>query len=232
MLKKPRLQHTGLAHSDLTPKERQHEQIRQWLANEQSDPARALEIKEQNITNKQIWRKCKREETEKTQQTVCPSTQGNPPKKCRQASPTEALCDIAGPSDSMHTLILIDSVLLNQEASIVTGTLHLMCDVKVMVNIPDFLIYLLSPPYIQTPPSPTLSVLTDLDSCDLSMPIIGSQVHEQSETVQWCDGSTIILPCIIKDGINICQEDANAVSFLCHFQSPSPRHHKYHPSML
>jgi hypothetical protein len=88
-----------------------------------------------------------------------------------------------------------------------------MCDVKVMVETPDSLIYLLSPSHIQTPPSPTLSVFTDLDSCDLLMPIIGSQVHEQSETVQWCDRSTTILPCIMKDGINICQEDANAVSF-------------------
>ncbi|KAG1875688.1 hypothetical protein F4604DRAFT_1680588 [Suillus subluteus] len=114
----------------------QHKQIRQWLANEKSDPVRALEIKEQNTTNKRAWRKCKREEMEKTRQTAGTSTQGNSPQKQCQALPTEASSDIAGPSNSAHDPIptaetpsgldgpsnsthgpiAINPVLLNQEA--------------------------------------------------------------------------------------------------------------------
>ncbi|KAG1803282.1 uncharacterized protein BJ212DRAFT_1487072 [Suillus subaureus] len=203
MIKKPRLQHTNLTHSDLTPEERQCEWIRQWLANEKSDPVRALQIKECNTTNKQAWRKCKRKETEKTQQTTYASTQGNPPQKQCWPSPTEASSNIArpsnsahdpiptaempssldGPSNSMHGPIPINPILLNQEAPIVAGTPHLMCDIEVMTDTSDSLIYLPSPPHVQTSPSPALSVFTDLDSHDLSMPIIGSQVHKQSEIV-------------------------------------------------
>ncbi|KAG2030616.1 hypothetical protein BDR03DRAFT_986982 [Suillus americanus] len=91
-----------------------------------------------------------------------------------------------GPSNSTHGPIPIDPVLLNQEAPIATGTPHLMCDVKVMTDTPDSLIHSPRPPHVHTCPSPTMSVLTDVDSHDLSTPIIGSQVHKQSETVQ-CD---------------------------------------------
>ncbi|KAG2063592.1 hypothetical protein BDR04DRAFT_1123159 [Suillus decipiens] len=129
---------------------------------------------------------------------------------------------IDGPPNSMHGPIPIDPILLNQEAPIVTGTPCLMCDVEVMTDTHDPLIHSPSPPHIQTPPSPALSVLTDLDSHDLYTSIIGSQVHEQSETVQWCDGSTTVLPCIMKDGINICQEDANVVSFFASLPESLP----------
>lgn len=234
MLKKPRLQHTDLPHSDLTPKERQHKWIRQWLSNEKSDPVRALEIKDRNTAKKRAWRKHKREEMEKIWQTTCTSIKGNPPQKWCQASPTEAYSNIAGPSNSahdsiptaktpsgpsnsMHEPIPIDPVLLNQEAPIVTGAPHLMCDVKVMTDTPDSLIHSPSHLHVQTSPSLTLSVLTDLDSCDLSTSIIGSQVHEQLETVQWCNGSTTVLPCI-----NICQEDANGVSFFASLPESLP----------
>jgi hypothetical protein len=58
-----------------------------------------------------------------------------------------------------------------------------------------------------------LSALTDLDSKDLATLIISEQVHELSETVQWSDGSITVLSCIMKNGANIIQDDANAVSF-------------------
>jgi hypothetical protein len=52
---------------------------------------------------------------------------------------------------------------------------------------------------------------------DLATSIIGKQVHEQSKTVQWSDGSTTVLPCIMKDGINILQDDADAVALFASF---------------
>jgi hypothetical protein len=76
-----------------------------------------------------------------------------------------------------------------------------MCDAAVMMDTLNTPIHSPSPPHVQT-----------LLSRDLATPIIGSQVDKQSETVQWCDGSTTVLPCLMKDGINILQEDANAVS--------------------
>jgi hypothetical protein len=88
-----------------------------------------------------------------------------------------------------------------------------MCDIAVITDIPNSLINLPSIPDDQVYPSPILSVLTDLDFCDLANPIIGSQVHKQSDTIQWVDRSITILPCIMKDSINICKEDTYVVLF-------------------
>lgn len=223
MVQKPRLKHADLAESDLTPKERQAERTRRWLINEKLDPDRALELKARNTENKRDWRRRQKElqeqEKEKNKENAPASTEGKPPRKRRRVSRTEASSNIsgpsnpvhdpipiaempsglAGPSNSTHQHIPIDPVLLNQETPLVTGTPSLMCDVAVMTDIPDTPIH--SPPHVQTP-----------ISRDLATPIIGSQVDEQSETVQWCDGSTTVLPCLMRGGINILQEDADAVS--------------------
>jgi hypothetical protein len=81
--------------------------------------------------------------------------------------------------------------------------------------------------YFQTPPSLTLSTLTNLDSMDLATSIIGKQVHKQSKTVQWSDGSTTVLPCIMKDSINILQDDADAVALFVSLPESKPETSKY-----
>ncbi|KAG2063199.1 hypothetical protein BDR04DRAFT_1164120 [Suillus decipiens] len=103
--------------------------------------------------------------------------------------------------------------ILNHETPITSTTPRLLCDVEAMTDTPNALIIPASNPDDQVHPSPALSALTDLDSRDLATTIIGSQVDQESGTVQWSDGSTTVLPCIMKNNINICQNDADAVSF-------------------
>ncbi|KAG2358820.1 hypothetical protein BDR07DRAFT_1379141 [Suillus spraguei] len=73
--------------------------------------------------------------------------------------------------------------------------------VEVMTDIPESLVDTNTLPNDRHPPSPTLSALTELDSHDLATPIIGSQVHAHSETIQWSDGSTTVLPCIMRNNV-------------------------------
>jgi hypothetical protein len=58
------------------------------------------------------------------------------------------------------------------------------------------------------------SILSDLSDIelDLAADLIGRQVPQESGTVQWRDGHTTILPCVLKDGVNICE--ANDVRFV------------------
>jgi hypothetical protein len=145
------------------------------------------------------------------------------------------------PTTESH--IPIDPILLNEEAShhaptpdadlssketstvtrvlcdveVMTEPPHVQCDVEVMTEALN----------VQSPPSPTLSALTDLDSKDLATSIIGKQVHELSETVQWSDGSITVLPCIMKNGDNIIQDDADAVSFFASLPESTPQTSKH-----
>ncbi|KAG2083677.1 uncharacterized protein F5147DRAFT_660107 [Suillus discolor] len=222
--KKQRFQHTDLAKSNLTKQEKQRERERRWLANEKRNPARR-----------------KKEEKEKADKTGnADSAEGQgPPKKQRVSSPETN--PEAGPSNStpdhipVDTLLLnqeethpeaappnstpdhihIDPLLLNQEITAPTPTLHLMCDAEVMTDALEPLINPPLPPVetIPVPSSPTSSTLTNLDSRDLATPIISTQVHKKSDTIDWSDGSTTVLPCIMRDGVNICKGDAETVSF-------------------
>ncbi|KAG2030709.1 hypothetical protein BDR03DRAFT_986919 [Suillus americanus] len=210
--KKPRLQHSDLANSALTPKERQREWQKRWLANEKHDPHRAQEIKERNTANKRAWRKRKGEEMQRKQHTPDTNSQGHAPQKRPRTSSPEAPSGCVGPSISEPDTIPIDPILLAQETLTTIVTPRPMCDITVMTDTPSPPVNCSSIPDDQAYPSPTLSALTDLKFRDLANPIIGSQVHEQSDTVQWDDGSTTVLPCIMKNGINICEEDALAHS--------------------
>ncbi|KAG2747790.1 hypothetical protein P692DRAFT_20736971 [Suillus brevipes Sb2] len=57
---------------------------------------------------------------------------------------------------------------------------------------------------------------------DLASDIIGVQVPQQSETIEWSDGRTTVLPCVWEDGVNICQEDVTFVKFLAQLPSSLP----------
>ncbi|KAG1791151.1 uncharacterized protein HD556DRAFT_1445406 [Suillus plorans] len=245
--KKPRLQHADLSESNLTEQEKQRERQRRWLANEKRDPARAQEIKERNAANKRAWRKRKKEEKEKADQTgnAGPAEGQGPAKKQRVSSPethaeagpsNSAPDDIpinpillnqeetlpqAGPSNSGPDHIPIDPLLLNQEIAAPTPTLPLMRDAEVMTDAPEPFVNL-PVETIPVPSSPTFSTLTNLDSRDRATPIIGTQVHEKSDTIDWSDGSTTVLPCIMRDGVNICQEDADTVAFFASLPESLP----------
>ncbi|KAG1853414.1 hypothetical protein F4604DRAFT_1686400 [Suillus subluteus] len=220
--KKPRLQHSDLANSDLTPEEKQRVRQKRWLANEKRDPHRAQEIKEQNTANKWAWRKRKREEMQSKQLTPNTNSQGHAPQKRPRTSSPEAPSGHVGPSISEPDTIPIDPILLAQEALTTIVTPHPMRDIAVMTDTPSPPVNCSSIPDDQAYPSPTLSALTDLEFRNLANPIIGSQVHKQSDTVQWDDGSTTVLPCIMKNGINICEEDALAVSFFASLPESLP----------
>ncbi|KAG1828584.1 hypothetical protein DFJ58DRAFT_848318 [Suillus subalutaceus] len=220
--KKPRLQHSDLANSALTPEEKQRERQKRWVANEKRDPHRAQEMKEQNTANKRAWRKRKREEMQSKQLTPNTNSQSHAPQKRPRTSSPEAPSGHVGPSISEPDTIPIGPILLAQETLTTIVTPRPMRDIAVMTDTPSPPVNCSSIPDDQAYPSPTLSALTDLEFRDLANPIIGSQVHEQSDTVQWDDGSTTVLPCIMKNGINICEEDALAVSFFASLPESLP----------
>ncbi|KAG1777593.1 hypothetical protein EV702DRAFT_1045334 [Suillus placidus] len=57
---------------------------------------------------------------------------------------------------------------------------------------------------------------------DLATNLIGVKVSSHSETVKWSSGFTTVLPCIWKDGLNICQEDADMVQYLSELPESDP----------
>jgi hypothetical protein len=117
--------------------------------------------------------------------------------------------DATGPSRPASDDITIDIF----ERVPTTTSPCLTRDVEVMTEDLSPVVELPSPPNDTTLPSPTLSALTIPHFRDLATSIIGSQVHGESKTVEWSDGSTTVLPCIMRDGINICQDDADTVSY-------------------
>ena len=240
--KKRRLHHEDLADAEMTVEEKQRERQRRWLANEKRDPIRAQEIREKNTANKRAWRKRKKEEKEKAEQTGDAEVQDQGPRKRQRVSSHETN-PVAERSDSAPVDIPIDPVLLNEENVATRPTPRIMLDAEVMTVVPepinptsssrkslkppplmrDVEVMTVIPEHInptssspessQQPSSPNPSVPTNLDSRDLATPIIGSQVHEKSETITWSDGSITVLPCIVRDGVNVCQEDATTVSY-------------------
>lgn len=109
--------------------------------------------------------------------------------------------------------IPIDPVLLPQsfndvEDVAVAETPH-ACDVPIMTETPSANLYLLP------------NNLPELDM-DLASDIIGVQVPQQSETIEWSDGRTTVLPCVWEDGVNICQEDVTFVKFLAQLPPSLP----------
>ncbi|KAG1839810.1 hypothetical protein DFJ58DRAFT_733150 [Suillus subalutaceus] len=138
----------------------------------------------------QAWQKCKREEMQSKQHTPDTNSQGHAPQKQPRTSSPEAPSGHVGPSISEPDTIPIGPILLAQETLTTIVTPHPMRDIAVMTDTPSPPINCSSIPDDQAYPSPTLSALTNLEFCDLANPIIGSQVHEQSDTIQWDDGST------------------------------------------
>ncbi|KAG2044176.1 hypothetical protein BDR03DRAFT_1004525 [Suillus americanus] len=160
--KKPRLQHSNLATSALTPEERQHE--RQKMAhNETCDPHRAQEIKEQITTNKWAWQKCKREEMQSKQRTLDTNSQGHTPQKWPRTSSPEAPLGHVGPSISEPNTIPIDPILLAQETLTTIVPPCPMHDITVMTDTPSPPVNCSSIPDDQAYPSPTFTALTDLE---------------------------------------------------------------------
>ncbi|KAG1837977.1 hypothetical protein DFJ58DRAFT_846257 [Suillus subalutaceus] len=123
---------------------------------------------------------------------------------------------VTGLSNVVHDLIPIDPVLLDlhkaescQYANIsVTMNMHSTCDACAMTELSLVPNNSSLPENDPIPPSPLccLSVNNDLASH-----MLGSEVPKESETIQWSDGSITVVPCILKDGVNLCWDDVNTV---------------------
>jgi hypothetical protein len=71
--------------------------------------------------------------------------------------------------------------------------------------------------------SPSLTSLSDID-LDLASDLIGCQVPNDTPTVKWSDGRTTILPCVLKDGIDLCaNNDAIVVQYLAQLPESTPK---------
>ncbi|KAG2359130.1 hypothetical protein BDR07DRAFT_1488640 [Suillus spraguei] len=138
----------------------------------------------------------------------------------------EIMTDMPDPLDApiltCDVEVMTETLTLMCNVEVMTETPTPMCSVEVMTDIPESLVDTNTLPNDRHPPSPTLSALTELDSRDLATPIIGSQVHAHSETIQWSDGSTTVLPCIMRNGVNVCQDDANSVAFFASLSESLP----------
>lgn len=73
------------------------------------------------------------------------------------------------------------------------------------------------------PHSTASSNVTNMD-LDLASDILGCQVPMESPTVKWSDGHTTILPCVLKDGVNVCESsDTKVVKYLAQLPESTPR---------
>jgi len=112
------------------------------------------------------------------------------------------------------------------ETPVTTVSLHTraMSTAADHVNLPS----LFSPPRDDLSPlplahSPASSNVIDMD-LDLASDILGCQVPMESPTVKWSDGRTTILPCVLKDGVNVCaSSDTEVVKYLAQLPESTPQ---------
>jgi hypothetical protein len=118
---------------------------------------------------------------------------------------------VIAPSNVTHDRIPIDPILLDQNmaesrqyANISVATnLHSTRDACVMTE----------PSSANDSTHASASTVDDFFPVDndLASNMLGSEVPKESETVRWSDGSITVVPCIWKDGVNLCQNDAETV---------------------
>ncbi|KAG1722728.1 uncharacterized protein EDB91DRAFT_1255925 [Suillus paluster] len=236
------LKYPELAH--LPPDEKHKEQQRKWHQAINADPEKKARRRELNRLSKQRSR-ARKMDTEQQE------TEGQPSRKRRRTAATTNSAagpsniaepfnapDITEPSTSSHqpfVSIPIDPALLPQPPNNTEVTTRRACDAATATVHPstrDIMVttetphtcdvsVMTEPAPAPAPPSPALSTLTNLDM-DLASDIIGIEVPEQSETIQWSDGRTTVLPCIWEGGVNICHNDAEFVKFLAQLPESCP----------
>ncbi|KAG2045884.1 hypothetical protein BDR06DRAFT_309225 [Suillus hirtellus] len=84
------------------------------------------------------------------------------------------------------------------------------------------------PSHSQNDPTvPSTLLIPPINAKDLATDIIGVKVSAHSETVKWSSGFTTVLPCIWKDGSNICQEDTDTVRYFSELPESDPERSLY-----
>ncbi|KAG1845819.1 hypothetical protein F4604DRAFT_1936730 [Suillus subluteus] len=130
---------------------------------------------------------------------------------------------VAGPSDLIpdHAAPPVNPPVpsrLFSHISVATEPPPITRDVEVMTELPYA-----DPPHSENDPAvPSTSLIPLVDAKDLATDIIGFKVSAHSETVKWSSGFTTVLPCIRKDGVNICQDDADTVRYLSKLPESNP----------
>jgi hypothetical protein len=151
--------------------------------------------------------------------------------------PSDDTPSTAGPSDTQNSIavprpsdIALDHAPLQtvpsrqfSEISVTTESPPLTRDVEVMTER----LCIDTPDSSNNAPAPSTSLTprrdSPDDSKDLVTDVIGAHVSAFSDTVKWSSGFTTILPCIWKDGKNICQEDADTVRYFSQLPESDPQ---------
>ncbi|KAG2139350.1 hypothetical protein DEU56DRAFT_912190 [Suillus clintonianus] len=94
-------------------------------------------------------------------------------------------------------------------------------DVSIMMEAPSANSYSLPNDHQSEPAPLTLSTVAELDM-DLATNIISVKVSKQSETIEWSDGHTTVLPCVWEDGVNICKDEVTFIRFLTQLPQTLP----------
>ncbi|KAG1836496.1 hypothetical protein DFJ58DRAFT_734920 [Suillus subalutaceus] len=221
--------------------ERQKEQVKRWVQEQNADPAKRARLRERNTENKRKNRELKR--AQKNGQVVPTDSAGGSSNVVRLSNGPAVslpLPQVSSSDPQLVPIIPIDPVLLLQPSSshstrdaatmvdppptaqgIMAAKTSHTCDVSIMTETPSENSYPLPNQPQLEPALPTLSTLPELN-LDLASDIIGVQVPEQSETVEWSDGHITVLPCIWEDGINICKDDVAYVKFLAQLPQSLP----------
>ncbi|KAG1808890.1 uncharacterized protein BJ212DRAFT_1484742 [Suillus subaureus] len=130
---------------------------------------------------------------------------------------------VAGPSDLIpnHAAPLVNPPVpshLFSHISVATKPPPITCDVEVMMELPYT-----NPSHSENDPTvPSTSLIPLVDAKDLATDIFGVKVSAHSETVKWSSRFTTVLPCIWKDRVNICQDDADTVQYLSKLPESNP----------
>ncbi|KAG2357519.1 hypothetical protein BDR07DRAFT_1490604 [Suillus spraguei] len=192
----------------LDPKEQQTERKRIWLARQMQDPEGAERIRAQNRASKRAQRH--REKMLKILKDSESSDQGAEPPRFRRKRPENTASE--GPS-IQHPITVARTTSIND--SLIDPVLRnpiqhrRMADANVMTDPPQCIP---DTPYPLFPPS-----------LDFISGILGVEVPEESGTVTWADGRRTVLPCVMSEGINICEDnDAAMVRFLSKFPESKP----------
>jgi hypothetical protein len=130
---------------------------------------------------------------------------------------------VTGPSDlGLHfaTLLVNDPApsRLFSHTSVATEPAPTTRDVEVMTE----LTHIDSSCSRDDPAFPSTHLTPLIDTKDLATNIIGVKVSSHSETVKWSSGFTTVLPCIWRDGLNICQADADTVRYFSELPESDP----------
>ncbi|KAG2352812.1 hypothetical protein BDR07DRAFT_1497598 [Suillus spraguei] len=177
----------------LTTEEKHAEQMRRWYVRQMQDPEKAARIRERSRENKRAQRQRARLEKES-------ANLGAPPPRFRRQIPLST-SDV--PRSTSIDDDFIDPILKNPAPH------RLMSNVAVMTDSSSSAHHTADR---QT--APKLDLVSD---------ILGAQVPRQSGTVTWPDAHITVLPCVMIEGVNVCEDnDAAMVHFLSTLTESKP----------